>query len=178
MKVSITTRHFDDSREANHMKGYAQKKTHRLERYMENREPSEVRIILSSEKLRNIAEVIVNSGNLQATASIELEDMHASIDKAFDAVIKQLRRRTDKQAKTKRRAGANSKDSTKSRNSTGNNNNLVEKKLPAKPMSLDEAILQLSVADENYVVFRNSETLEMNVVYKEKSSKVVNLITP
>ena len=45
-------------------------------------------------------------------------------------------------------------------------------------MSLDEAILQLKVSDENYVVFRNSETLEMNVIYNDKNSKAVNLITP
>lgn len=178
MKVNITTRHFDDRREARHMKGYAEKKTQRLERYMEDREPSEVKIILSSEKLRNNAEIIVKSGNMNATASIELEDMHASIDKAFDAVIKQLRRSTDKQAKSKRRAAANSKDSSKNSKNRENSNNLVERKLPAKPMSLDEALLQLNVADENYVIFRNSDTLEMNVVYREKSSKVVNLITP
>lgn len=177
MKVNVTTRHIDNRRFANHVKEYALKKTSRLERYMEAKDPSDVKIILSSEKLRNNAEIIVNSGNLNANASVELEDMHAAIDKVFDAIVKQLRRRTDKKATTRRRAGSKTQGPTKE-TEKNNNKNVIRKKLPAKPMSLDEAVLQLSVSDENYVVFRNSETLEMNVVYNEKGSKAVNLITP
>ncbi len=177
MKVNVTTRHIDNRREANYMREYALKKTHRLERYMESREPSDVKIVLSSEKLRNNAEIIVNSGDLKATAAVELEDMHAAIDKVFDAIVKQLRRRTDKKATTRRRAGA--KASNPSKNLQKNsNNNVVEKRLPAKPMNLDEAILQLSVSNDNYVVFRNSDTLEMNVICSDKNSKTVNLIIP
>lgn len=177
MKVNVTTRHIENKRQANYMREYALKKVSRLERYMESKDPSDVKIILSSEKLRNNAEIIVSSGNLKATAAVELEDMHAAIDKVFDAIVKQLRRRTDKKSTTRRRAG--SKNTNPTQNSKNKNENkIIEEKLPAKPMSLDEAILQLKVSDENYVVFRNSETLEMNVIYNDKNSKAVNLITP
>ena len=45
-------------------------------------------------------------------------------------------------------------------------------------MSVAEALLQLDASEESFVAFRNSETLEMNVVYKKTDSKKVELLTP
>ena len=45
-------------------------------------------------------------------------------------------------------------------------------------MSVAEALLQLDASEEDFVAFRNSETLEINVVYKKADSKKVGLLTP
>jgi putative sigma-54 modulation protein len=42
------------------------------------------------------------------------------------------------------------------------------KKFPAKPMSVDEALMQMNLIGHNFYVFRNDKTQEMNVVYKRK----------
>lgn len=180
MQVNITTRHFSNRRQSKYIKEYSLKKMSRLEKYMiKGRDPSEVNLIISEEKLGYVAEIIVNTGHIQATASVETEDMHASIDKVFDSIVKQLRRQNDKQISSKRR-------STKTTELLGNSGESEEIKhkgvehhvLPAKPMSVEEAMLQLKVADDNFFVFRNSETLEMNVLFKNGNAKKVNLVTP
>ena len=42
-----------------------------------------------------------------------------------------------------------------------------ERKIETKPMSVDEAVLQLSVLEHEFFMFLNSETKNMNVIYKK-----------
>ncbi|NIP31022.1 MAG: hypothetical protein GTO02_14715 [Candidatus Dadabacteria bacterium] len=180
MKVNITTRHFNNRRESKYIREYSLKKIRRLDKYMDpEREPTEVNLIISKEKLRYVAEINLNTGHLKATASVETDEIHSVIDKVFDSIIKQLRRRTDKQVSTKRRKSSKPIVTPEiSNENIIDQNGLNHKILQSKPMSLDEAILQLKVLDDQFLIFRNSETLEMNVLYKNGNSKIINLVTP
>lgn len=180
MKVNITTRHLNNRRQSKYIREYSLKKIQRLEKYMvHEREPSEVNLIVTQEKVRFVAEINVNTGHLKVTASVETEEIQSSIDKVFDSIIKQLRRMTDKQVSTKRRNSSKSNDLKSTKNTDEVKIKGIEHQvLPAKPMSVQEAMLQLKVVDDNFLIFRNSETLDMNVLYKNGSSKSVNLVTP
>ena len=104
MKIDIITKNIPDRRKSEHLKRYAMKKMPKLQRYIDpERNPSEAKILLSAEKLRNSAEITISSGPLKAAASVETEEMHSAIDKLFDTIVKQLRRRTDKQLTLRRR---------------------------------------------------------------------------
>jgi len=46
-----------------------------------------------------------------------------------------------------------------------------------KPMSVEEAALQMDLVNHNFYVFLNAETEEVNVVYKRKDNNV-GLIEP
>ena len=177
MKVNIVTRNIPSGRKSRQVKRYALKKMPRLERYIDpNRDPSEARLVLSAEKLRNNAEIIISSGPMKAAASVETDDMHAAIDKLFDTIIKQLRRRTDKQMTLRRRSPSRPSPLPAAR---VERSPIVDRKeLGAKPMSLAEALLQLDASRSDFFAFRNSETLEMNVVYRKPDSKKVGLLTP
>ncbi|MDE0519320.1 MAG: ribosome-associated translation inhibitor RaiA, partial [Candidatus Dadabacteria bacterium] len=105
MKTDIITKNIPDKRRSEHFKRYAMKKMPKINRYIDpQRNPSEARIVLSAEKLRNSAEITLSSGSLKAAASVETDEMHSAIDKLFDTIIKQLRRRTDKQLALRRRS--------------------------------------------------------------------------
>lgn len=180
MKIDIITKNIPDRRRSEHLKRYAMKKMPKLQRYIDpERNPSEARILLSAEKLRNNAEITISSGPMKAAASVEMEEMHSAIDKLFDTIVKQLRRRTDKQLTLRRRNVSKTPPSVHGQRAEGNNNLRVDHQfLSPKPMSVAEALLQLDSSEENFVAFRNSETLEMNVVYKRTDSKKVRLLTP
>ena len=45
------------------------------------------------------------------------------------------------------------------------------KKFPVKPISLDEAILELNMIGHSFYMFRNEKTNEINVVYKRNDGK-------
>ena len=180
MKIDIITKNIPDRRKSEHLKRYAMKKMPKLQRYIDpERNPSEAKILLSAEKLRNSAEITISSGPLKAAASVETEEMHSAIDKLFDTIVKQLRRRTDKQLTLRRRNISKIPSAALAQRTEGENNLRVDhKSLSPKPMSVAEALLQLDASEESFVAFRNSETLEMNVVYKKTDSKKVELLTP
>ncbi len=180
MKIDIITKNIPDRRKSEHLKRYAMKKMPKLQRYIDpERNPSEAKILLSAEKLRNNAEITISSGPMKAAASVQTDEMHSAIDKLFDTIIKQLRRRTDKQLTLRRRNSSKTPSTAREQRVKRNNNFRVDHQfLSPKPMSVAEALLQLDASEENFVAFRNSETLEMNVVYKKTDSKKVGLVTP
>ncbi len=180
MKIDIITKNISDRRKSEHLKRYTMKKIPKINRYIDpDRNPSEAKIVLSAEKLRNNAEITISSGPLKAAASVETDEMHSAIDKLFDTITKQLRRRTDKQLTLRRRNISKTPSAARvQRSETENNLRLDHQHLSPKPMSVAEALLQLDASEENFVAFRNSETLEMNVVYKKTDSKKVGLLTP
>ena len=183
MKVTVTTRHISSKGKSEELKSYALEKSNRIERYLRSeREPSELRIILSSEKFRDRAEILINNVNLKATSSVETQDMHNSIDLAVDSIIKQIRKQTDKKITSKRRSAPRAKGQTAGGQSSGDlapttYENIRVHKLPPKPMSVEEASLQLKVSDANFVAFTNSENGEMNVIYINRRGQVI-LIEP
>lgn len=181
MNVTVTTRHINDRQTNKILKDYALRKVNRLERYInEDKDPSQVKFTLSEEKFRNIAEIHVNDGRTKVNASVEMDDMHAAIDGVLDIVIKQLRRKSDKMIRTKRRSNSRPSEQIQKEYKESEENitdDIVSEKLNSKPMSLEEARLQLNVADKGFVVFRNIETDELNVIYTKNNSKV-GLISP
>ena len=49
---------------------------------------------------------------------------------------------------------------------------VISKQIPAKPMDIEEAIMQMDLMNKNFFVFRNAENSEINVVYKRDDGKV------
>ena len=162
MKVTVTTRHINNKKKSEELKSYAVEKSKRIEKFLRSeRDSSELRIILSSEKYRNRAEFIINNINLKAASSVESEDMHSSIDQAVDAIIKQLRKQTDKKITSKRRSTPKPREELPKTQSYGDlpptsYNDIRAHKLPPKPMSIEEASLQRKGAYANFVAVKNS----------------------
>jgi len=183
MKVTVTTRHINNAQDSEQIKSYALKKSKRIERYVKaEKDPSELRFVLSSEKFRDTAEISITCGNIKAASSVETNDMHTAIDNAVDTIVKQLKKQTEKKIKEKRRTGARTKEdivetglplSTESSESE----DIQVHQLPSKPMSVEEASLQLKVSDANFVAFRNSENDLMNVIYLSRRGQKI-LIEP
>lgn len=183
MKVTVTTRRIKDEALSEKIKAYALKKTKRIERYVKTeKDPSELRFILSSEKFRDTAEISLSAGNIKATSSVETNDMYAAIDDVVDTIVKQLKKQTEKKTKEKRRIGAKTKEEIAVVTPPVNLEpdylaDLKIHQLPSKPMSVEEASLQLKVSDANFVAFRNSEDGLMNVIYISRRGQMI-LIEP
>jgi len=50
--------------------------------------------------------------------------------------------------------------------------------IPIKPMTVEDAILQLEKSSEQFLVFRNASTDRVNVLYRRSSDNNLGLITP
>lgn len=177
MKVNITTRHLNDRNKSRKLRQYAEKKIPRIEKYMHSdHEPTEIKLIFETEKRNNIAEILVNNGNFQTTASVIDDDHYAAIDKVVDRVIKQLKRNSEKISSSKRKhlKSGNKINAAKSGETL---EKVTEEKVPLKPMSIDEAKLQLQISPYKFIAFRNSANGELNILYRNNNSDL-RLITP
>jgi len=185
MQVTVTIRHIDNQDRVENLRNYVLKKIKRVEKYIQPRKnPSEVRVVLAVEKFRNISEILVNSGTFKVASSVEGEDMYTAIDGAIDSTIKQLKKQTDRKIKIKRRGIGKSKEEITTIIPESPNpvrregiESIDFEKVPSKPMSVEEALLQLKVSGDDLLTFRNSETGEINALYRRKGGKIV-LIAP
>jgi putative sigma-54 modulation protein len=180
MKITVTIRHIRDQKKSENLRRYILKRIERINKYINpDKDPSELRFVLSVEKFRNSVELILTSGNFKATSSVDSDAMHLAIDKSINSIIKQLKRQTDKKIKTKRRENTKKKPALRSGQLIENRDagTIRIRKLPKKPMSVEEALLQLNVSPFGFVAFTNSETGAMNILHKAKGG-TIELITP
>jgi len=161
-KVQIT----DDLRE------YAEKKIGKLDRFFKTE--SEAFITFATERGRYIAEVTINNNGMFYRVADTTSDMYASIDSAVAAIERQIRKnktRLDKRL----RAGAFDRDNTPpvihdSPDDDEQDFRIVRTKMfPVKPMTPEEAVLQMHLLEHEFFVFKNQDRDDaFSIVYKRK----------
>lgn len=150
---------------------YAEKKVGKLDRYFEN--DAEAGIVFSVEKDLNRVEVTVRSGSMIFRASERTSDMYASIDAAVSSIERQLRKNKARLEKRLRKdAFARSVDESEissfAPDAPEEELTIVRtKKFPIKPMSCEEAVLQMNLLDHTFFAFKNIDNDgAFAVVYK------------
>ena len=141
---------------------------------------TEAVITMRIQKNWHILELTIVHNGITFRAEEKTDDMYASIDKVCDIIERQIRKNKTRLA---RRIHENA---FKSVEPTEENSFIVEeqdyiikrtKRFPIKPMTADEAILQMNLSGHEFFVFTNSETRQVNVVYKRKEDSY-GLIEP
>ena len=174
MQIIITGKNVELSQA---LKDYVEKKVSRLQKYLE--EPITVNVVLSSEKFRRMVDLTISSKEGVFHGSEESHDMYTSIDKVVDTMEVTLRRKKEKIKESRVRGSKSIAEvgfSTEA--SSTEEKSIIEEKIDSKPMSVEEAVLQLE-ADNNrsFLVFINAETGKVNVIYKRKDGNF-GLIVP
>lgn len=91
MQVSITFRHMEASQA---VRDYVDSQIEHLEKFLIK--PTELHVILSVEKFRNRAEIVLHEQHFKATADETSEDMYKSIDSAMSKIEAQAKKHKDK----------------------------------------------------------------------------------
>jgi putative sigma-54 modulation protein len=163
---------------------YAEKKLQKVGRHL--REPIEIELELIAERnpaigATQVAEATVWANGHILRAREGSHDLKASIDLMVDKLERQAKKLHDKNLRKpahKTRAAANGNANEEDERSDENEDRVVKvKQFALKPMSTDEAILQLELLGHAFFVFRNAETMEVNVLYKRRDGKF-GLIEP
>jgi putative sigma-54 modulation protein len=172
MQVTVTFRHIDSS---DPLKEYATDKTDRLEKYL--LEPVEVHWVLSVEKIRHTAAATVTANGLRIKAQEETTtDLYAAIDAVLDKLEGQVRKHKEKVKDHHRSEGKElpieeleEPEPAGMASSGGLTSRVVTtENVFIKPMSVEEATMQMEVADNDFLVFTNSTTNNVNVLYSRK----------
>ena len=135
---------------------YAEKKVGKLDRYF--RDDADALVAFSVEKNRNKVEVTVRAANTIFRASESTSDMYASIDAAVSDIERQIRKNKTRLARRlKQDAFVRSAEVTSFvPDEEETDFELIRiKEFPMKPMSRDEAILQMNLLGHNFFAFRD-----------------------
>jgi len=167
------------------LREYVEKKLSRLERYFETPPNSDVHVTLSATKGRHAVEVTIPLPSVLLRAEDKSEDMYASIDLVVDKLERQIRKhktKVNRQVKQSGTARALFKEDFGTGYARGaaavapyeeeEEFELVRtKSFNLKPMDVEEAILQMNMIGHNFYMFANSDTREVNVVYRRNDGK-------
>lgn len=149
---------------------YIKKKLGKLDKFF-HVEP-EARIVIGTVKDLEYIEATIYSDGIIFRAEVTDSDVFTATDKVVDLIERQIRKnKTKLEKKTRREAfndnkllsGADFLDTEDSKF-----NIIKKKRFSMKPMSPEEAVLQMNLLGHNFFVFKNQDTDEMNVVYKRK----------
>ncbi len=147
---------------------YAEKKVMKLARYFE--EDAEALIVFSVEKNRNKAELTVHGAGTWFRASESTSDMFASIDACVGTIEGQIRKNKTRLAR-RLKEGAYERtvqEETSFTPDTEEEISIVKaKKFYFKPMTREEAVLQMNLLGHNFFAFRDEDNGgSFAVVYK------------
>ncbi len=134
-------------------------------------------VILDVEKDRHTAEVLLKSKRLDVTGSGETKDMYSSISRALEKLERQALKHKSKVIETKRHIAKAKSVAEKSgaglrRASPRRRDGIQEEEARRKPMAVEEAVLELGQSDYPFVVFRNVDSGEVNVLYRRKDGSL------
>ena len=139
---------------------YAEKKVMKLARFFD--EDAEALIAFSVEKGRNIAELTVHGAGTWFRAKESTSDMFASIDSAVSTIEGQIRKNKTRLARRlKQDAFVRSvevEETSFAPEETEEEQEIVRiKRFHMKPMSRDEAVLQMNLLEHNFFAFRDED---------------------
>lgn len=181
MQVNITFRGIDP---IDSLKNYAREKVERVNKYLDR--AGDAHVVLSLERHLQNADITIHSGSFVLRGREKSEDMYASLDLAMDKIERQLRRYKER---LKHHHG---KDRVHHREAAlaalKVRHDVVEVTEPEKhpegeppspriirtnefltrPLTTEEAVMQMDLMNNDFYVFMNAESKEMNVVYRRK----------
>lgn len=179
MQVAVNFRHMETS---DPVRDYALEKLDRVKKYIE--EPIDIQVTLSVEKkIRHIATVTMIAKGTTVKATEETNDMYAAIDAVVDKIERQLKRYKEKIKDHKPSAGREREIQKTVVTAESLDEGLEEPVIvrshtfSAKPMSPEEAVMQMNLLHKEFIVYNDAQSNEINVVYRRKDGNY-GLIAP
>jgi putative sigma-54 modulation protein len=166
MQVAVT---FRNTGSESWFKDYVTERLNRIQKYIDK--PVEAHVVLSVEKFRNVAEINIMAKGINLVGKEEAKDMQLAIDNVIDKIERQI-----KKHKEKSRDHKSSANRTEEQGGIGARSASFEeeprlrvvetRKIVLKPMSLEEAILEMEGSKNRFVIYRDSDSENISVVYR------------
>jgi putative sigma-54 modulation protein len=147
---------------------YAEEKLSKLDRHLAP--PTQVELELAVEKnpsiaANHVAEATVWTKGPVLRARETSPDMRASIDQLVDKLERQVKRYRDKRRR-RNLQGPEPVEAIPVVPEVAEPLIVKAKQFPVKPMSPEEAVLQLELIGHDFFVFQNADSGDVNVVYR------------
>lgn len=157
------------------LKDYVAKRVSKVEKYLDN--IREAQVTLAVERGFHRVEVTIPVNGMILRGEESTPDMYASVDMVVEKLEKQVQKY---KGRLIRRLGKVVEETPApgERFADYDYPQIVRtKRFAIKPMAVDEAVLQMNLLGHSFFVFSNSETEQVNVLYKRKDGNY-GLIEP
>ncbi len=176
MDVDFTGRHVNVTDE---LRLYTHQRLRKLDKLLPGN--PKLHVILTAEKRGRTAEITATFPDQTLVSVMEAGDNRSALKGALEKLERQAVRRLTKKRTRKRRPKPISNITLNVFQSSRTDHEervaIESERLPVKPMTLQEAIESLQIVKSGLVVFRNSESDRVNVVYRRPDGKL-GLIEP
>ena len=147
---------------------YIKEKLERLDKYFENPDDITATVLIKLRGNEQVVEATINANKFILRGEESHKDLYASIDKVSDKIERQIRKNKTRMS---RRINKDlvSDFSLNFEEPEENDNVIVKRKvIENKPMSEEEAILQMELLGHEFFAFKNDETGDVNILYRRK----------
>jgi putative sigma-54 modulation protein len=159
------------------LREYAEKKVAKIAKFFE-KSPVGAQVTLSTERSKHVVDITVQVNGLLLRGEAKTDDMYVSIDNAIDKIERQVHKfKTKINRKFQKDNQVVLIPSTTVAKEDPEPQIKRTKRFAIKPMSVEEAVMQMDLLDHDFYVFSNSDTEEVNVVYRRKDGNY-GLIEP
>jgi putative sigma-54 modulation protein len=173
MNITVIGRHMEVT---DALKSYAEDKVRKLEKYLPG--GAEASVTLGVEKYRRRAEVQIKVNGILIQAQDETDEMYSSIDKVMDKVSRRVRKYKERLKDKKGRGEEKALGAIAEEGPVESIPEIIKtKRFNMKPMSAEEAVMQMELLDKEFYVFSNISTGDLNVIYRRNDGNV-GLIEP
>jgi putative sigma-54 modulation protein len=141
----------------------------------------DVHVILTVEKYRHVAEINLKSRSFKFNGAEETHDMYTSINAVLEKIERQSVKHKGKHMARKRKSAPPAAplpvEASESAASNSAPKVIKTRSLAPKPMTVEEAVEEVTSSKSEFLVFRNSDSERISVVYKRKDGNF-GLIEP
>ena len=146
-----------------------EKKLKKLEKLFS--EEAVVNVVVTLEKNRQTVEITIRDRGIVYRAESTMPEMNDALDRVMDILVRQIRK---KQTRLEKRlkpgsindiiAGIPEEDAQEDEYRV-----VRTKQVIVKPLTVEEAILEMNLINHDFFMFINAETNDVNVVYRRKN---------
>ena len=186
MRVELTGRNIEITPA---IRDFTTDKLTRLSKWID--EVIEAHVILTVEKHRHNAEIVVKGRHHSFTGTDETGDMYASIGNVIDKIEKQARRQHDKTSGRRKQSRASIEMAVDAEGpatvvETGNDGSPRDRdgvriirtnEIIMKPMSPEDAAMLFTGSQREFLVYRDSRSQQISIMYRRKDGNL-GLIEP
>jgi putative sigma-54 modulation protein len=172
MNIIVTGRHLEITPA---LKNYVEKKVKRINRYLSN--ISEAVVTISVQKYRHKVEVLLKVNGVLIQAEGVTSEVYSSIDEVSEKLGRQIKKYKEKLVSHRKSEGKGSSGAPDVKSTLEVGRIIKNKRFELKPMSPDEAVMQMDLLDKNFFIFTNDNSGDINVIYRRRDGNF-GLIEP
>ena len=152
------------------IKSYIEQKIGRLDKYLEKPDEVTANVVTRIRGKDQIVEVTIPIKKIILRGEEAHNDLYAAIDLVSDKIERQIRKNKTKIKKSGQKDVMGSFDLSFEDIEEETKEIVKRKEIEMKPMSEEEAILQMELVDHDFYVFKDTETDRVCVIYKRKDN--------